>query len=392
MKISSFAGINNVADSKMLESNELQEASNVDVGTRRELRRRQGFGSAVSTTAHRHLWQGDGFQIAVKASDLVNAITGASLHAALGTARVWYANLPDGRTAYSNGTLNGLVTAAARTAWGVPLPASSGTPADTAGSLFAGKYLISVTHVRTSDGLEGAPTYRSTAFTVAAGGIALTGLPVLSGYTLNVYLSSHNGGTPWLAGTTATSSFTYTGKNNALDIPCTTDFCYPAPIGRCLALWRGSMLVAVGSVLYCSRFGRYELFDLRNDFKQFSANITLVQPVKGGIFVGTTQELCFLAGNRFDQLVYEHKAQGAVLLGSGVTVPGDQLLRGKGTAGEGQCMVGVVNRTLTAGYGDGSIALLSEGRYQVPASVSEVYASFVRAGAHRIPQYIAIPQ
>src|SRR5690606_11148816 len=97
----------------------------------------------------------------------------------------------------------------------------------------------------------------------------------------------------------------------------------PAPAVSCLAEWGGRALVAVDNVLYASLPNNPELFNVRRDFKQFIDPITTVVPVDDGIYVGTEKELAFLSGAQFDNLAYRKVVDGAVLLGSGVSVRGE---------------------------------------------------------------------
>jgi hypothetical protein len=386
----SFTGLNNILPLHRLGPTELSAALNVDIGRTGELTRRSGYSVAVDS-CHKNLWQANGFMLAtVDGGDLVAiSPSGARtiLYFSLGSSRVWYCNLPDGRTAWSNGLICGITDGTTNTTWGVPVPLGAGAASDTHGQLDNGTYLHQITYVRLSDGLEGGPCYAAP-IEIAQGGISLVGLPVLHGHAINVYLTSANGETAHLAGRTESGSFSYTGKNDALMLPCRTDFTAPAPAGTVSAFWRGRVLVAVGSVLYASRTNQHETFDLRRDFKQFTAPITLVQPVDGGVFVGTTEELAFLAGTEFDKLVFMPVLDGPVVLGSGVAVQGQHIQRGDGT-GQGPAMICIANGGIVAGFSDGGIFLLTEGRYRT--QVTEVSATFriLPGGA---PQYLAVPQ
>ena len=384
-----FAGINNVVPSHRLKTTELTTATDVDVGLTGELKRRDGY-SELDATCHKNLWQADGFLLATVAGNDLKAFTAGGAYttvsASLGTARVWYCNLPDGRTTFTNGLINGITGGGAAVGWGVPVPGSLGAIADVAGALFPGDYQYQLTYVRLSDGLESGPLY-SNPTTITSGGIALTGLPTLAGHTINVYITGANGGAAFYAGNTATSSFTFTGANDALVLPCRTENLSPAPVGTVTAFWRGRVLVAVGSVMWASMAGRWQHFNMRRDFKQFSANITLIQPVDNGVFVGTEDELCFLAGTEFDKLSYKPVVAGRVVLGSGVAVRGELLQQREGS-GLGSAMVCIADRVITAGFSDGQIVRMTEGRYVT--DVTEVSATFRMVD--RVPQYVAIPQ
>lgn len=391
-----FTGINNQQLSSQLEvdpktgATPLAAATNVDLDLAQQWRRRMGYAQA-DTGAFRNLWQAAGFLLASKDGDLINVDTGAVLYANLSdTLRTWYTNLPDGRTTFSNGTICGITdgTVNGTTKWGAPVPASAGTITPTAGgSLKPGRYRAAATHVRVADGLESGPAYAAAFDLVAGNGtVVWTGLPAApAGHRTNVYLSSHNDDTLYLAATTTGTTTSFAAANDTLQLECKTDFCIAAPAGICTAFWRGRTLMAVGSVLLASRPQQWELFDYRVDFKQFSGDITLVQPVDGGIWVGTEYELAFLQGTQFDQLVAMHAAvSGAVVLGSGVAVDGRYIKGG----GAGPAMICIANGYLVAGMGDGSARALTDNVYRTDAE--EVIATFRMQG--EIPQYIAIEQ
>ena len=381
-----FSGINNVLPDHRLAPDALTVADNVDIGLTGEIRRRAGY-SELLGTCHKNLHQAKGFVLAtVDGGDLIsmNSAGGArvTLYPSLGVSRVWYCNLPDGRTAFSNGLIRGITDGSTVTTFGVPIPSSIGALTPVSGDLFPGDYRYQLTYVRLADGLEGGPAY-SEPVAVPDGGIVLTGLPELAGHKINVYLTSHNGEHAFLAGSTTNGAFSFTGKNDKLILPCRTDFMYPAPSGSIMAFYGARVLIAVGPVLYASRPNGWELFDIRRDFKQFTDDITLIQPVDDGIYVGTTTELAFLAGAEFDKLTYRQVLSGRVALGSGVQVRGELVQSGQGSA-----MICIADGVICAGFNGGSLVRMTEGRYST--DVAEVSATFRMVD--RIPQYVAIPQ
>ena len=158
---------------------------------------------------------------------------------------------------------------------------------------------------------------------------------------------------------------------------------YPAPAGAIMAFYGARVLMAVGPVLYASRPNGWELFDIRRDFKVFSDDITLIQPVDDGVYVGTTTELAFLSGTEFDKLTYRQVVAGRVVLGSGVQVRGELVQSGQGSA-----IVCIADDVLCAGFNGGNVARMTEGRYAT--DVAEVAATFRMVD--RVPQYSAIPE
>lgn len=384
-----FSGINNVKPTEELATSDLVEATNIDLDLQGRARRRAGY-EQISAVRHGNVWEAAGFTLATRGEDgdLINVDTDTVLVPALGHTRIWYWNLPDGRTLYSNGTAQGIVSAAAATPWGVPMPTALGDALDVVGQLHPGKYQWALTHQRLSDGIEGPPIYSGAgAIDVALGGVSFSSIPVPAGYRTRVYLTSHYGGERYLAGTTTNGFFVFTGKNETLQLRCPTDLMQTPPVGRLVAFWRGRTLVAVGNVLFASRPNAWEIFDLQRDYKQFSAPITLVQPVDGGIWVGTEKELAFLSGPKWDDLVREVKVMGTTVLGSGCSVPGEQIAVGR-DRGRGDCVVCIADGWLVAGMADGSLVPLTLDRYR--ADVTEVVATFREVDG--VPQYIATEQ
>ena len=78
---------------------------------------------------------------------------------------------------------------------------------------------------------------------------------------------------------------------------------------------------------------------------------------------------------------------GAVALGSGVSVRGELIKQGEG-AGLGSAMVCIADGRIVAGFNGGGLVRLTEGRYHTDAT--EVFASF--RSINGIPQYVAIPR
>ena len=382
-----FAGIDNVLPEHRLTGSDLLQATDVDIGMSGEITRRGGFTEA-SVLCHKNLWQAQGFMLATVGAQLTAIHPGGSrhtIHPALGTDRVWYCNLPDGRVTYSNGFIHGVTDGSVGTERSVPTPESLGAPDEAFGALPAGRYRYYLTYVRKSDRLEG-PAISSEPIVIPDGGMRLDGLPVRDGYAINVYLSGQDGEGAYLAGTSMGHSFEYAGNSAALVLPCRTLGAQPFPVGTITAFWRGRVLTAKGSALWASRVLAPHLADWR-DFKQMPAQITAIQPVEDGIYVGTAQDLLFLSGAAWDQLTFKATQRGPVVPGSGVAAPGHRLKLANGV-GIGPAMLCIAGGKVVAGFSGGQTESLTEGRYRTTAT--EVCATFRELAGS--PQYIAVPQ
>lgn len=382
----SFTGINNVLPEHRMGSGDMLQASNVDIGSTGEIARRAGL-QAVSDQCHRHLHEAHGFTLAVCAGQLLALHPDGSrhvIHPAVGEDRVWYCDLPDGRTTFSNGLIHGVTDGLTGVERSVPLPPALGAVDVTFGQLQPGAYRYHLTFMRLSDRLEG-PAISSQPVQVSDGGLRLDGLPMLEGHALNVYLSSHSGEGAYLAGSTLGGSFEFSGSNTQLVLPCRTLGAQPFPVGTITAFWRGRVLVAQGNVLWASRPMAPHLSDWQ-DFKALQGTITAVQPVDNGIYVGTDQDLVFLAGTEWNQLAHVPTLRGPVVLGSGVQAPGHCLKLGDGT-GSGQAMVCIAGGEVVAGFSGGQTQALTEDRYH--CDFARVSAAF--RDLDGIPQYMVVP-
>lgn len=388
LTLDKFTGINNVLPQHRLDSSALVAATDVDIGISGEISRRSGY-AKIADECHKNLWQGQGFMLATNRSTLV-AIhpdgTRHTIHPAIGHSRIWYCNLPDGRTTYSNGLINGVTDGTTSAEWGIAAPESMGAFDDAFGQLIPGQYLYCLTFVRLSDRLEGPATAPQMA-QITKGGMRLDNLPKRDGYAVNVYLSSVNGEGAYLAGTATGRGFEFGGPNEALVLPCRTTQTLPFPAGTVSAFWRGRTITAVGDTLWGSMPMAPHLSAWR-DFKPMGSRITAVCPVHDGIYVGTDESLFFLSGTTWDSLSLTRTKCGPVVLGSGIEVPGHRIGLGDGAAGSGQAMICIAGGEIVAGFAGGQVSSLTANRYLTDAK--EVWAAF-RELPGVGPQYMALP-
>ena len=389
LSFSSFNGINNVLPQHRVPNSGLHAAVNVDVGLSGELTRRDGY-SLVSHLCHKNLWQANGFLLATSGSELVAVHPDGArhvIHPALGPERIWYCNLPDGRTTYTNGLLHGVTDGFVGLDRSVPAVPVDPPPelTETAGGLFKGAYRVYLTYRRDADGAEG-PASDLRPATLAQGGLVLTALPALAGHTIQVYLGGLDGEGAYLAGAAPGETFRFAGYNRDLVLPCRSLGAVSVPVGTYTAVWRGRVVAAVGETLWAARAAAPHLADWR-DFRPMKSKITGVVAVTNGLYVGTEGELVFLGGDTFDGLQYQDTARGAVVAGSMVPAPGHRLKLGDG-AGNGEAMVCLAGGRVVAGFAGGTTNELTGGAYAT--AVTEVAATFRELNG--IPQYVAIPQ
>lgn len=383
-----FSGINNALPEQRMGSTDLLEASNVDIGLSGEVSRRAGL-TQVDAACHTCLWQSEGFMLALREGALLALRPGGQehvIHPALGGQRVWYCNLPDGRTTYTNGLIHGVTDGTHGLERSVAAPYDLGAPDVLAGGLIPGQYRYGLTFVRSSDRAE-SPALMSAPLHLA-GGLRLDNLPLREGHTLNIYISSLDGEGLFLAGSASGSRFEFSGGNTELVLPCRTVGAAEVPVGTVTAFWRGRVLTAVGDLLVASRPMAPHLHDWQ-DYKPMGSRITAICPAQDGVYVGTDEDLFFLRGDTWDGLALVRTGDGAVVLGSGVTVPGERIGLGEEEGvGTGPAAVLIAGGELVAAMAGARVVSLTRGRYHT--GVKEVWACF-RELPGAGPQYMALP-
>ena len=375
--VTKFLGINNVADETRLAAGEMTAATNVDVGVRNELLSRRGRELLAAGAAH-SVFEAPFGVLAVLDNDLVLFdADGAVLrlvYDTIGYTRVWYVLLPDGRVGFSNGLINGLCTATATEAWGFDAPVD-------AGAGVAGDTPYQIAYVRLSDGREGPPIYGTPIDPYQA----IVGLPQLDGFKINVYFAPY-GTTAFLAGSTLTDTFLFSGVPTSLGTPAIAHGLAKPPVGTQMVTWGSRVLIADGAVMWATRPFQPELVDLTQDFLQFERDITLLYANDQGVFVGDERELLFLAGSLLEKLDRRIAAPGLCVKGSVVEFDTAALPRDVAPS-TSRAALAIVGRTICLLSGAGEVRSLTEGRYET--DVTEVHASVrVRDGA---TQYVAVP-
>ncbi len=376
MKTKTFTGINNVADETRLAPGDMTAATNVDVGITANLMSRRGRTSLYPGLASSVYESAFGIFALVDNNLVLLDSTGTLLRVVydtLGYTRVWYATLPDGRVAFSNGLVNGLASLTTTTLWGVPTPVDPGVGA-------AGDTLYQITYVRDSDGLEGPPVYGELIDTTET----IVGLPQRAGFSINVYFAPY-GEQMFLAGNTATDSFLHAGT--PLSAQFTGRGLSQPPAGILLHPWKARVLIADGATLWATRPFQPELIDLTQDFIQVPDPITLLYGNGDGIFIGTTHGMYFAAGTVFGDLKAQPVAAGPVALGSGIEVDLNYLnekVRPRETLQGALCLLDGAVHLL---HGNSQILSLTSSRYRNTAT--EVYATTRLRGGFL--QYLAAP-
>lgn len=139
-----------------------------------------------------------------------------------------------------------------------------------------------------------------------------------------------------------------------------------------LEIYRGRIYMAAGPVLWVTELYLYDLVDKTRNFITFEADITMLAAVDDGIYVGTTDNLYFLAGTFSKGLTRSIVMGTGVLPGSVVAVPYvkvDPRARSGQPVPEGQGPVFMTNAGVCVGFPGGTAFNLTQDHVVFPSAV-----------------------
>ena len=385
-----FRGLRNNTSPDAFSPEDLAVALNVDLDDSLATGRRKGYSAPVTAAVDRDLWASGAVCLGVGSNTLkmINPdFSTTTLRAGLTAGRALSYAVAGDRVFYANGVELGCVQNGIDRAWGLAVP---GTPVAAAGNgaLAAGLYQYVVTYLR-ADGQESGAGKAGTIELMTAGGIELASISVSADPTVAhkiVYATSVGGQTLYRAGLIANADTTYAIREVRTGAsPLVTQFLSLPPAGDHIAYWNGWMLVAQGARLYPSEAYAPELFDLRKAVPLLD-RITMVAPVRDGVWLGTNSQVLWLTGDSPETWKYRAVADYGVIPGA-LAYADSELLAG-GTPGE-QIAFFATKRGLCVGHIGGAFANLTAERFAYP--VQERGAAVVRR--HRgIVQLVATLQ
>jgi len=299
--ITSFKGLNSVTDPLSLDPSWLVAADDVVITGAGKIQRARGYTKRVNATAITGAFSSvdmSRLYIVDNGSLLkVNTdYTTATLATTTSTVQVRGAEI-NNIIYYSNGTDFGSLEPAGWRPWGIALP---GTPTLAAGSgnLFAGAYQVCCTLVD-DRGMEGG-NGEIAVITVGDGAqIAISGVPQVTGYTTNVYVTACNADTFKLLATSAPAAVTYNNSIDKLGVELPFLFCGP-PRGYFPAQMGGRMYLAEPfpqhdvSVIWRSWPLHYHLFEYGNEAITVSGTVHMMAGVGDRLIIGTDAEVLAL--------------------------------------------------------------------------------------------------
>jgi len=152
----------------------------------------------------------------------------------------------------------------------------------------------------------------------------------------------------------------YVTDNTLTAIPSPTkNYKLPLPAGKFIAYYRAHLYVAKGKVLYISD-ALCDHYDIRTGFKIFSEDITMIQPVENGIYVGAGG-IYFLKGDEPDAMNKDKVFDADAIPYTNRSLTGEVV----GDGVQGQCALWTSSDGVCFGDGGGNVKNLTRARYSM---------------------------
>lgn len=300
-------GIDQLSDETSLPKGAARDMLNVDVDNDGGFATREGFTQVAALTDAHSLWGSrDGtFGLYVHGTLLkrltaaggtvssVTALSGLTLAAAMSYFE--HAN----EVFFSNGSQLGVVTRTGARLLGVADPGIPTVVAAAAGALPAGKYSLACSYVLAS-GEESGLSAQVDAELTGQGGFTVTlpmGAAAAGAVAVRVYCTPANGDVMYQAAEVPVGlTSILLGSLDLTKVADTRHLRRMLP-GSIVRVFNGRLITVRGDTLWFSEPYRYGLTSLRHNFVRFNSAVSMVEPVLGGVFVGTAEAVYFLAGD-----------------------------------------------------------------------------------------------
>jgi len=265
---------------------------NVDIDANNKIRRRRGHNVILSGDIH-SLWSNGDICLFIEGGNLKRLHSDLQTVEVLAPVKGPCAYLSAiGKVYVTDGSSGLVIEDGVARKWGVDSP----PPPDVApatGGMRAGRYGVCLTHVMPDGRESGAST---PVFFEGSGGIAVSGITHPPSGFVRVYVTPPDGDTFFRVAElrNGEATVTYTGATS--DIPLRFPYLSPPPAGHMLCYFNGRIYIAVGNLLYYTEAYQPERCDIGYSFFRMNGRITMLMPVKDGLWVSDGQ-IWFLQGS-----------------------------------------------------------------------------------------------
>lgn len=147
----------------------------------------------------------------------------------------------------------------------------------------------------------------------------------------------------------------------------------PAPVPRTdhITYFHGRIYMAVDNILWATELYAYDWIDRTRNFMPLDAQITMLQAVSDGLYVGTTRSIYFLQGSIAEGFKVTNLVDVGVLPGTDITMPADRVhpMGRQAPVHSSGSVVFTTQDGIYAGFDGGEVYNLTIGRMFFPDAV-----------------------
>lgn len=381
-------GIDEMSIQTELPKGAVRTAMNIDISRSGAYARRDGFIRQAADVGLHSLYYAaqKGWTVVAKSAQLnrINVDTFALTPLfTMGSARAVSYTEYNGNLYFSNRDTLGWVPSDSTTARvvGVPTP-DAPTLSAANGGLLPGKYGVVVTLLNDRAEESGASEVQFLDLP-DGGGIRLSGLPTLSGWSVLIYITSADGDQLRFVAELPAAFATYVVAEQAQGGECDTQYLVPMPAGDFVRWHTGRLYTAKNGTLYFSEPMRPHLHDPAHGYVPFSGHIAFVEAVADGIYVGDSRGVWFLAGT--DPTKFEKRrvsGHRAVPQSSVIVQPSN--FDSKLVTSELPVALWLSEAGYVAGLAGGTVIEVNADRIRVPSGLTGRTVFLVREGRKQV--------
>lgn len=274
----------------------VRDAVNIDFDQDGNMTRRGGLVLLSPDRAH-SLWSNDFLALCVVGGVLNSISSNGNLTALLtlpSNEPVWYCDHLNG-VIFSSVDAIGFYDGSVASFIGPPdavAPQASSAPV---GGMYPGVYAVAASYL--VGGVEGAISTIAQVNVPPDGGIRLT-LAINTADLVRIYRSDANGDALYWVADIPSGISSYLIGASPLGRLCETRHLRRMCGGAYVKSWNGRLLVARGNALHFSEPMNYGLTSPRHGFVQFEKEVTFIECVSGGVFIGQPDRVIFLSGSK----------------------------------------------------------------------------------------------
>lgn len=367
-------GIDMKSDESELPRGAVRDAVNVDLTGGGGARRRRGMTKLASFTGGHSMWapSSQAFALFVHGDQLrmVTLSGGApvprTLMAGLFAGPMTYCELEQ-RVVFTNGRDLGVVDIAGNAkVLGVSDPLGAPGLIGAPGGLQPGRYGAAYTFIN-ERGEESGMSPAGFIELVEAGGMVFTlPLPPDDVVAFRLYSTPANGDVFYQMAEAPAGVLHASITDDKPGKVAATQHLHRMQAGAIVRVYKGRLLVARDSVLMFSEPFNYGLTSRRHNFVQFASKIIMVEPVEGGVYVGTTSAVFFLSGDSPSDFTQAIVSANVPVPGASTLIPSSDLPEDMERNADGPAAVWLGSGGYSVGLASGVVHDVQSDRIDLP--------------------------